>query len=139
MWRARWPAHQADSGTVTFMPLEQDARSGPKPVRRMRLDGPALGTCVLAALAAVACVVMGTKHSYQFVVLLLERGHIPDRNAELFAAFGWFAGAVLLGLATALLLRLMYKINGTAAAPADVVKEPRAWRGRHSDGSGRRR
>ena len=123
---------------MAYMPLEQDKRSGKEPGRRIRLDVPALVTCVVAALAAIGCVVMGAKHGYNFVVLLLDREQIKDRNAELFATFGWLAGAVALSLGCALLLRLMYRINGTAADPADAVGRP-AWRGRHADGSGRRR
>lgn len=120
------------------MPLEQEKRSGKERGRRIRLDVPALVTCVVAALAAIGCVVMGAKHGYDFVVLLLDRGQIKERNAELFATFGWLAGAVALSLGCGLLLRLMYRINGTAADPADTLKRP-AWRGRHADGSGRRR
>jgi hypothetical protein len=120
------------------MPLEQDTRSGKEPGRRIRLDVPAVVTCVVAALAAIGCVVMAAKHGYHFVVLLLERGQIKDRNAELFATFGWLAGAIALSLGCGLVLRLMYRINGTAADPADAVSRP-SWRGRHADGSGRRR
>ena len=72
------------------------------------------------------------------VEMLLDRGQIKDRNAELFATFGWLAGALALSLGCVLLLRLMYRINGTEADPSDAVKKP-AWRGRHADGSGRRR
>jgi hypothetical protein len=121
------------------MPVEQDTRSGQDRARRMRLDAPVLVTCLLAALSVVACVAMTAKHGYAFVLLLLDRGQIPARNAELFTAFGWLAGALALSLACVLLLRLMYKINGTAASPSDAVRERRAWRGRHADGSGRRR
>jgi hypothetical protein len=120
------------------MPLEKDKRSGTESARRIRLDVPAVVTCVVAALAAIGCVVMGAKHGYNFVVLLLDRGQIKDRNAELFATFGWLAGAIALSLGCGLVLRLMYRINGTAADPADAVSRP-AWRGRHADGSGRRR
>ena len=123
---------------MAHMPLEQDNRSRKEPRRRIRLDVPALVTCVVAALAAVGFVVMGAKHGYNFVVLLLDRGQIKDRNAELFATFGWLAGAIALSLGCGLVLRLMYRINGTAADPADAVSRP-AWRGRHADGSGRRR
>jgi hypothetical protein len=115
------------------MPLEQDTRKGRHPARRMRLDAPALGTCVVAALAAVVCIVIGAKHGYEFVVLLLNRSHIPARNAELFAACAWLAGALVLGLGAGLLVRLMYRINGSVAAPSEVVAEGTA------DGSGRRR
>ena len=121
------------------MQEEQDAHSGAQRARRMRLDAPALVACLVAVLFAVVCVGMGAKHGYEFVVLLLDRGRIPTRNAELFATFGWLAGALVLSLACVLLPRLMYRINGTAASPADVVTERRAWRGRHADGSGRRR
>ena len=102
----------------------------------MRLDAPALVTCLVAALAAVVCVVMAAKHGYEFVVLLLDRGHVLARNAELFATCAWLAGALVLGLGVALLVRLMYRINGVPpeapVAAADVT-------GRHTDGSGRRR
>jgi hypothetical protein len=121
------------------MPLEQEERSGQEPARRIRLDVPALVTCVAAALAAIGCVVLGAMHGYNFVVLLLDRGPIKDRNAELFATFGWLAGALALSLGCGLLLRLMYRINGTASVPADAVNKKPAWRGRHDDGSGRRR
>lgn len=123
---------------MASMPLEQDKRSGKEPGRRIRLDVPAVVTCVVAALAAIGCVVMGVKHGYNFVVLLLDRGQIKDRNAELFATFGWLAGAIALSLGCGLVLRLMYRINGTAADPSVVANKP-AWRGRHADGSGRRR
>jgi hypothetical protein len=83
---------------VASMPLEQDKRSAKEPGRRIRLDAPVLVTCVLAALAAIGCVVMAAKHGYDFVVLLLDRGQIQDRNAELFAAFGCLAGALALSL-----------------------------------------
>jgi hypothetical protein len=121
------------------MPIEQDTRSGAKPGRRMHLDGPALVTTVVAALAAIGCIVMASMHGYRFVVLLLDRDHITARNAELFAAFGWLAGALVLSLGCGLLLRLMYKINGTAAEPEDAVGGRPASRSRHADGSGRRR
>lgn len=121
------------------MPLDQDTRSGPEPTRRLRLDAPALVTCLVATLAALGCAVMGAKHGYEFVVLLLDRGHIPARNAELFAACAWLAGALVLGLGCGLLVRLMYRINGTVSGPSDAVRERAAWRGRHTDGSGRRR
>jgi hypothetical protein len=121
------------------MPVEEDTRSGREQARRLHLDGPALATCIVASLAALVCVAMGAKHGYHFVVLLLDRGRVPARNAELFTAFGWLAAALVLSLAIGLLLRLMYKINGTAAAPSAAVTERRAWRGRHADGSGRRR
>lgn len=121
------------------MPLEQDTRSGLKPARRMHLDAPALVTCVVAALAAIGCIVMGAKHGYEFVVLLLDRGHVTARNAELFAAFAWLGGALVLSLGCGLLLRLMYRINGTAAEPSDAVGEQTPSRARHNDGSGRRR
>jgi hypothetical protein len=121
------------------MPLEQDARSEEEPGHRMRLDAPALVTCVVAALAAIACVGLAVKHGYDFVVLLLDRGQVPARNAELFAACGWLAGALALSFGCGLLLRLMYRINGTAADPSDAVNHRPAWRGRHADGSGRRR
>ena len=112
------------------MPLEQDARPGENPARRLHLDAPAIVTCVVAALAAIGCVVMAAKHGYEFVVLLLDRGHIPARNAELFAACGWLAGALVLGLGCGLLLRLMYRINGTVADPADAGAERPAGRAR---------
>ena len=121
------------------MPLEQDTRSGVNPARRLHLDGPALVTTVVATLAAVGCIVLAAKHGYHFVVLLLDRGHIAARNAELFAAFGWLAGALVLSLGCGLLLRLMYRINGTAAEPADAVGGRPTGRSRHADGSGRRR
>lgn len=121
------------------MPLKQDTRSGPKPARRIRLDAPALVTCVVAALAAVGCVVMAAKHGYEFVVELLDRGHIPARNAELFAACAWLAAALVLGLGAALVVRLMYRINGTVAAPSEAVDDHAAGDGRPTDGSGRRR
>jgi hypothetical protein len=105
----------------------------------MHLDAPALVTCLVAALAAVACIVIGGMHAYEFVVLLLDRGHITARNAELFATFGWLAGALVLSLGCGLLLRLMYRINGTAAEPSDATEQRPAWRARHADGSGRRR
>jgi hypothetical protein len=121
---------------VTSMPLEQDTRSGRGPARRMHLDAPALATCLVATLAALGCIAMGVKHGYRFVVLLLDRGHIPARNAELFAACGWLAGALVLGLCCALIVRLMYRINGTASGTSDAAENQR---GRHADGSGRRR
>ena len=125
--------------TVTLMPIEQDTRPGAEPVRRMHLDGPVMVTTVVAALAAVGCIVVAGVHGYRFVVLLLDRGHITARNAELFAVFGWLAGALVLSLGCGLLLRLMYKINGTAAEPAEAAGGRAAWRSRHADGSGRRR
>jgi hypothetical protein len=121
---------------VTSMPLEQDTHPGPKPARWMHLDAPALATCLVATLAALVCIVLGAKHGYEFVVLLLDRGHIPARNAELFAACGWLGGALVLGLGCALIVRLMYRINGTVAGPSDVVEERP---GRRTNRSGRRR
>jgi len=118
------------------MRVERDARAEGEPARGIRLDAPALVTCVVAALAVVGCVVMAAKHGYEFVVLLLDRGHILARNAELFATCAWLAGALVLGLGVAVLVRLMYRINGVPpeapVAAADVT-------GRHTDGSGRRR
>jgi hypothetical protein len=97
-------------------------------------------TFLVAALAAVACIAIGAKHGYDFTVLLLGRGHIPARNAQLFAACAWLAGALVLILGSGLLLRLMYRINGTEVpALAEPVPERRVWRGPPKDGSGRRR
>jgi hypothetical protein len=121
------------------MPSDQDTRSGAKPARGMHLDAPAMVTTVIAALAAVACIVIAGMHGYEFVRLMLDRGHITARNAELFAAFGWLAGALVLSLGCGLLLRLMYRINGTAAEPADAASARPGSRSRHADGSGRRR
>lgn len=115
------------------MPLQQRPREERHPARKLRLDAPALVTCVVAALAAVVCVVIGAKHGYDFVRLLLDRGHIATRNAELFAACAWLGGALALGLGVGLLVRLMYRINGSAEAPSGAVA------GGTPDGSGRRR
>jgi hypothetical protein len=119
------------------MPLEQDTRSGPKPARRVHLDVPALLTCLVATIAALGCAASGAKHGYRFVVLLLDRGQIPARNAELFAACGWLAVALVLGLCCALIVHLMYRINGTVSIPSDAAPDERT--GRRRDGSGRRR
>jgi hypothetical protein len=121
---------------VRAMPLQQDARSGPKSARRMHLDAPALVTCLVAALASVGCIVIGALHAYKFVVLMLDRGHIPARNAELFAACAWLAGALVLALGAGLLVRLMYRVNASVAEPSDAPDERTE---RHTDGSGRRR
>lgn len=121
---------------MVSMPLEQDTRSGPKPARWLHLDAPALATVLLATGAAVVCVVLGAKHGYEFVVLLLDRGQIPARNAELFAACGWLGGALVLGLCCALIVRLMYRINGSISGPSEAVEEREGRRRSHS---GRRR
>ena len=121
------------------MPSEEDTRPGGEAARRLHLDAPALVACLVATVVALGCIVLGAVHGYRFVVLLLDRGHIPVRNAELFAACGWLAGALVLGLGCAVLVRLMYRINGTVAMPADVVGERSAEPERPTDGSGRRR
>jgi hypothetical protein len=121
---------------VSVMSPEQGPRPGEKTARGLHLDAPALVTCVVAALAAVVCVVLAAKHGYEFVVLLLDRGHIPERNAELFAACAWLAGALVLGLGVGLLVRLMYRINGTVAVPGEATE---GRPGRRADRAGRRR
>jgi hypothetical protein len=121
---------------VVSMASKQDTRSGQKSTPWLHLDAPALATVLLATVAAVVCVVLGTKHGYEFVVLLLDRDQIPARNAELFAACGWLGGALVLGLCCALIVRLMYRINGSISGPSDAVQERE---GRRTSRSRRRR
>jgi hypothetical protein len=123
---------------VTPMFSGPDPRSDVESTRRVRLDGAVLVTCLLAALVTVGCAAASAWHAYDFVVLLLDRGRISARNAALFAAFAWLGGALALGFSSALLVRLMYRINGTDAAPADAVSGRRVQRGR-PDRPGRRR
>jgi hypothetical protein len=119
------------------MPSGQDTRSGRKPASRIQLDAPVLVTLLVATIAALGCVAVGAEHGYRFVVLLLDRRHIPARNAELFAACGWLVLALVLGLCCGLMVRLMYRINGTVSGPSDPAPDVRT--GRRKDGSGRRR